>query len=383
MTVTFDEVVSAARGETGLPDPDSDSWREGLEILLRDHVKANVLTERGWGIMRARYVAALATRMRVDEFMRRNPTIAAARVKRPVFILGMVRTGTTMVSYLMAADPANRSLLKWEAYNVTPPAAPGALRTDPRCLAEKAKDAAVIASNPKGVAMHFEAGDGPTECVHLVAQDFRSFMFAIMTSTPTYHDRMLVCDMMPAFAHRKRVLQILQSTNAGRWVLKMPSDSLFIRTLFDTFPDAKVIWTHRDPYAAFASSMSMRGNSRLIFNKDMDLDYMRQRFPLHLALHLQRPLEMSRARPGDIYHLYYDDLLADPLAQMKKVYAWLGDEWTEAAQTGMLTWLKENPQGRFGAHQYSLAQWGFTKDELTPYFSDYLKVHPVATSVEA
>ena len=383
MTATFDEIVSSARGEAGLPDPDSDSWREGLEMLVRDHVKANVLTERGWGIMRSRYVAALATRMRVDDFMRRNPTIAAAPVKRPVFILGMVRTGTTMVSYLMDADPANRSLLKWEAYNVTPPAAPGALRTDPRCLAEKAKDAAVIAANPQGVAMHFEAGDGPTECVHLVAQDFRSLMYAVMTSTPTYHDRMLFCDMRPAFAHRKRVLQILQSTNAGRWVLKMPSDSLFIRTLFETFPDAKVIWTHRDPYAAFASSMSMRGNSRLIFNKDMDLDYMRQRFPLQLALHLQRPLEMSRTRPNDIYHLYYDDLLADPLAQMKKVYSWLGDEWTDAAETGMRAWLEENPQGRFGAHRYSFAQWGFTKEELTPYFSDYLKVHPVATSVEA
>jgi len=380
--MTLEEILDAARRETGLPDPDSDSWREGLVFLLRDHAKADVLTERGWAIMRGRYVSALATRMRVDEFMRRNPALAAAPVKRPVFILGMVRTGTTMVSYLMDADPANRSLLKWEAYNVTPPAAAGALRTDPRCLAEKAKDATLIASNQQGAALHFEAGDGPTECVHLVAQDFRSLMFAIMTSTPTYHDRMLICDMTPAFVHRKRVLQILQSTNPGRWVLKMPSDSLFIRTLFATFPDAKVIWTHRDPYAATASSMSMRGQSRLIFNKDMDLPYMRGRFPLQLALHLARPLEMSRERPRDIYHLYYDDLLADPIGQMKKVYAWLGDAWTAAAEAGMCAWLEDNPQGRFGPHRYSLAQWGFTQQDLEPYFADYLRVHPVATGVE-
>jgi hypothetical protein len=382
MTLTFEEILNAARRETGLPDPDSDSWREGLEILLRDHAKANVLTERGQAIMGARYVSALATRMRVDEFIHRNPTVTDAPVKRPVFILGMVRTGTTMVSYLMDADPANRSLLKWEAYNLAPPAAPGALRTDPRCLAEKAKDATMIASNPQGVAQHFEAGDGPTECVHLVAQDFRSLMFAIMTTTPTYHDRMLLCDMRPAFAHRKRVLQILQSTNPGRWILKMPSDSLFIRTLFASFPDAKVIWTHRDPYAAFASSMSMRGNSRLLFNKDMDLPYMRERFPLQLGLHLARPLEMSRERPDDIYNLYYDELIADPLAQMRNLYAWLGDEWTDAAEAGMRAWLEENPQGRFGPHRYSLAQWGFTKQDLEPYFLDYLRVHPVATSVE-
>jgi hypothetical protein len=380
--MTFDEILNAAREKTGLPNPDSDSWREGLEILLRDHAKVNVLSERGRGRIKARYVEALATRMQVDEYIRHHPAVAKAPVKRPVFILGMPRTGTTMVSYLMDADPANRSLLKWEAYDGVPPAAPGAIRTDARCLAEKAKDEMIIKANPQGAALHFEAGDGPTECVHLVAQDFKSLMLAVISSTPTYHDWILFCDMTPAFAHRKRVLQILQSTNPGRWVLKMPSDSLFIRTLFATFPDAKVIWTHRDPYATFASSMSMRGQSRPIFNKDADASYMRERFPLQLALHLSRPLEMSRARPDDIYHLYYDDLVADPLAQMKSVYAWLRNEWTDATETAMRSWLEENPQGRFGPHRYSLAQWGFTKQDLEPYFSDYLRAHPVATSVE-
>ena len=104
-------------------------------------------------------------------------------------------------------------------------------------------------------------------------------MFAVLSTTPTYHDWILSCDMTSAFVHRKRVLQILQSTNPGRWVLKMPSDALFIRTLFATFPDAKVIWTHRDPYATFGSSTSMRAHSRPLFNKDAQVEYMRERFP--------------------------------------------------------------------------------------------------------
>jgi hypothetical protein len=158
---------------------------------------------------------------------------------------------------------------------------------------------------------------------------------------------------------------------------------LFIRTLFATFPDAKVIWTHRDPFAAVASSMSMRGQSRPVFNKDADVAYMRDRFPLQLALHAVRPLEMSRERPNDIHHLYYDDLIRDPIAQMKRVYAWLGDAWTPDAEAGMHAWLEANPQGRFGKHSYSLGQWGLTRKGLEPYFSDYLRAHPVATSVEA
>jgi hypothetical protein len=67
---------------------------------------------------------------------------------------------------------------------------------------------------------------------------------------------------------------------------------------------------------------------------------------------------------------------------MKQIYAWLGDEWTQPAETGMQAWLAANPQGRFGKHSYSLAQWGFSKDDLTPYFSDYLRAHPVATGRE-
>lgn len=379
----FDNIVQAAREATGLPDPDRDTWQEGLQILMRDHAKADLLTEKGEGILKRRYTNALATRMRVDDYIRKHPQVLDVPIKRPVFILGMVRTGTTMTSYLMDSDPAVRSLLRWEAYNVTPPAAPGTTRNDPRCLAEKAQDDEILRQNPASAAAHFEAADGPTECVHMLAQDFRSMMFTALSTTPVYSDWILNCDMSSAYEHRKRVFQILQSTNPGRWVLKMPSDSVFIPWIFKTFPDAKVIWTHRDPYAAFASSFSMRGKSRLIFNKHMDTDFMRCKWPLQLSLHLRRPLELARERPQDIYNLYYDDMMSDPLTQMKKIYAWLGDVWTDAAEQGMRSWLAANPQGRFGQHSYSLAETGFTKQELAPYFADYLKAHPVATGTEA
>ena len=382
--MNFSQIVDAARVKTGgLPDPEVDSWQEGLEMLLHDHVKQDLLTERGWQIMTGRYIKALVARMQVDDYLRRNPAVAKTPVERPVFILGLVRTGTTLVSHLMGSDPANRALLRWEAYDMVPPAAPGALKTDPRCLAEKAIDEQVIKNNAKGASMHFEPADGPTECVHMLAQDFRSMMFPAMTSVPTFADWVLFCDQSTSYAHRKRVLQILQTTNPGRWVLKMPSDSVFIPWIFRTFPDARVIWTHRDPFAATASSFSMRGNSRSIFQKDIDLPYMQSRFPIQLGLHTRRPLELARKRPDDIFNVYYDDLVGDPLAEMKKVYAWLGWDWAEDARQGMQGWLAENPQGRFGTHSYSLDQWGFTRKDLEPYFADYLKVHPVANSRES
>lgn len=378
MALGFSEIVNAAREKVAVPDPDSDSWKEGLEILLHDHTRQDRLTERGEMIVRNRYVETLAARMQVDEYIRRNPAVLDQPIDRPVFILGMPRTGTTMLSYMLDADPANRSMLRWEAYNAAPPAAPGALKTDPRCLAEVARDENMLKMAPKVAAAHFEPGDGPTECVHLIAQDFRSLMLAVTTTVPAYHDWLMFTDMTTAFEHRKRVLQILQSTNPGRWVLKMPSDSLFIRQLFKTFPDARVIWTHRDPYAVVGSSLGMRGNSRPMFEVDEGAEYMRQYFPLQLALHASRPLEVSAERPEDIYHCYYDDLVADPLAQLKQIYRWLGNDWTETAEAGMQGWLDSNPQNKRGKHSYSLEEWGLTRKDLEPYFSDYLRVHPVA-----
>ena len=381
--MTPNEVLDAACRETGLSEFASPSWREGLEILSADHAKAGLLNDVGKGWVRQISVSALATRLRIDDYIRKHPQVLDTPIKRPVFILGMPRTGTTMTSYLMAADPRARSHLKWEAYNVAPPAAPGALLTDPRCLAEKAKDEAIMARMPGMAAMHYEAADGPTEDVHLMAQDFKSMMLAVTTTAPTYEDWILFCDKTSAYAHRKRALQILQSTNPGRWVLKMPSDAVFIRDLFRAFPDAKVIWTHRDPFVAAASSFNMRGASRTTFGTDPDVEHMRAQWPLQLALHAQRPLEVSHERPDDFYHLYYDEMMADPISQMRKIYAWLGDDYTPDAEAGMRRWLAENPQNRFGSHTYSLQKWGLSRRDLEPYFADYLKEHPVATGQEA
>jgi hypothetical protein len=379
LALTFQDVLDGARAKTGgMAEPDCGSWREGLEILLKDHARENRLTERGWASVRGRYIDCLAARMTVDDYHRRHPELARQEIVRPVFILGLPRTGTTMVSYLMESDPANRSMLRWEAYNLAPPAAPGELRSDPRCLAEVAKDELILKGAAKVAAAHFEPGDSPTECVHLLAQDFRSLMLAVITTTPTYHDWLLFTDMEPAFAHRKRALQILQSTNPGRWVIKMPSDSLFVHQLFKTFPDARVIWTHRDPYAAAASSFGMRGLSRPFSEIDAGAEYMRRHFPLQFAFHLSRPLEVSQERPDDFYHLYYDTLIADPLAEMRQVYQWLGDEWTGEAEAGMRGWLADNPQNKRGKHTYSFADWGITRQDMAPYFSDYLRAHPVA-----
>jgi hypothetical protein len=144
------------------------------------------------------------------------------------------------------------------------------------------------------------------------------------------------------------------------------------------FPDAQVVWTHRDPYECMASVMSLMGNSQPMWNNVTDIDYMAGHFPRHMGAHLSRTLEFSREQPGVVHHVYYDDLVSDPIGAVRRLYGELGDDFTPAAEAGMNAWLAENPQGRFGKHAYSLEQWGLSKDRLRPYFADYLKAHPLA-----
>jgi len=167
----------------------------------------------------------------------------------------------------------------------------------------------------------------------------------------------------------------LQSTNSGTWVLKMPSDAVFIDALVETFPDARLIWTHRDPVTAFASSMNMRGTSTRIFNQDIPRDYMAEKFPAQLAAHVLRPLRFAQQHPDRLYHLYYKEVMRDPIAAMQAIYSWLGEDWLPATETGMQRWLAENPQNKFGRHEYALEDWGLTAPQVTESVADYLAVH--------
>src|ERR1700722_9144915 len=125
--ITFSEIISKAESLTGLAADCDGSWREGLEILIDDCARVDKLTQYGLSYIRELFVSNLVNRLRLDEHIRRHPEALEAPVYRPVFILGMPRTGTTMTSYLMGSDPRRRSLLKWEAANLIPPAARGTL----------------------------------------------------------------------------------------------------------------------------------------------------------------------------------------------------------------------------------------------------------------
>jgi hypothetical protein len=226
--------------------------------------------------------------------------------------------------------------------------------------------------------MHHEPWGGPTECHTILSHDFKSAGIEPAMVSLDYGNWLLECDMTPTYQYHRSVLQMLQSQTSGRWSLKLPSHALNIRTLMATYPDAKIIWTHRDPYQVTGSFMSMMEAAQKLHLTEPDRDYIARYYPVRLREHVMRPMAVQDQSAADpFYHIFYGDLVRDPLTQMRKLYGWLGMPYTSVTEERTKGWLADNPRGKFGAHDYGLERFGLSVDKLRPYFQDYLDRFPI------
>ena len=255
---TSDDIAALAVERTGgLDDFGPDTWRDGLDVLLDVLNGDERVTADGYANITGGYVAGLWNRLRVFDYAKQHPEVRE-RIESPLVIVGMPRTGTTVISYLLDQDPARRSLLHWECVRPDPAghhrdaahrsALPGAAgASSARCLA--------FVKQAKMPLPHWEDADGPTEDMFVHDQDFKALSWDSFLPTAAYArvaHRRGRHDVAPT-STRSVVLQILQSKAPGTWSLKMPSHSVHIETLLKVFPDVRMVWAHRDPYKATGS----------------------------------------------------------------------------------------------------------------------------------
>lgn len=384
---TTDEILKRAQDQTGLKGLDSDSWREGLGVILK-LIDDPRMSENGVAAVEKRCVDALANRLRVHAYVEAHPEVRKEKIESPLFILGMPRTGTTVVSYMLAQDPARRPLLKWEALNSAPPATPDTLRTDPRCVAMLEQEKQILkAVKEHGISLaHWEDADGPTECMFLHEQDFKGLLWDSFTPGTGYADFMFNCDATSAYEYQKLVLQVLQSGVPGRWSLKMPSHSVHIDALLKVFPDARLVWAHRDPYKATGSlcNLLMLPASMTFKPEAIDKAALGQNCKRQMREHVMRPLAV-RERIGDdrFFDFHYAAFLRDPIGELRKLYAWDGLPFTADVEARMRAWLAENPQHKLGKAKYTLEEYGLTTAELKPVFREYLEAFDIELEGEA
>jgi hypothetical protein len=377
----LDKLVTRACERAGLEDFGGDSWRDGLGLLVDTVESAPGVNAGGRDYVYGQFVDALWNRLRVVDYLEHHPELAEERMERPLVILGLPRTGTSLASYLLDQDPQRRSLLTWEAEDSVPPSTPDTLRTDPRCLKKKA-ELDVLAEGLKAAnvpMVHWDEADGPTECVFVQGQDFKSYLWEAFMPTSSYADWLLQADMTSAYAYERSVLQMLQSRAPGTWSLKMPSHAVHIEALLATFPDARIVWAHRDPFKACASFLRLNYLSRAVLGADVDVDVIVPNVLRQLRAHIDRPLRARRRIGVDrFFDLHYAALMRDPIKVMRSLYDWAGDELTPSTERAMLGWLQRNPQDRFGVQPYSLDESGVTRADLEPLFDEYLSMFDVA-----
>ncbi|OBH34451.1 sulfotransferase [Mycobacterium intracellulare] len=375
---TTDDVFKLAAQRTGLTEIDSDSWRDGLAIMLDELNSSPAFTPYGRERVLTDATDALGRRMQVHAYIQEHPEVLDAPVERPLIVLGMPRTGTTVISYLLDQDPARRSLLHWQCVHPIPPAPTNALRTDPRCLAllEEQRKILDMVTQAKVALPHWEDADGPTEDMFIHNQDFKGLSWDSFLSTSRYAEWLFhEADMTSTYEYQRRYLQVLQSTAPGNWSLKMPSHSVHIEALLTVFPDARLIWAHRDPYKATGSLCNLwKLPKGMVLHPDaIDLNAMGRNAMAQMRYHVERPLR-ARDRIGDerFFHMYYHEMMRDPMDVMRRLYEWADEPLTAETEARMRNWLTEHPQDRFALNAYTLDQYGLTVEALEPIFAEYL-----------
>jgi hypothetical protein len=372
-----DELIEEARRATRLERFDSESFREGLDILLAD-INRDCRAEALLKPPHDAIVQALAIRLKTTAYLESRPQLLQRPIRRPVFVFGIPRTGTTLLSNLLAADPARRSPLTWEIDDPVPPPTAATLYSDPRALARLEEERRFLAARPEMGKYYRNSAIYPNECVFIMAQDFKTLRWESMGKLPTYRDWIFQTDVTSAYLYHKRFLQLLQADAPGVWNLKMPSHALFIPTLLKVYPDARLIWTHRDPYTATGSFCSLLSVAHRGYIGRVDVEWLAENYPWQAAQHANRIMDARAALGEDrVIDVHYADLIRDPIATMCKLYSVLGDELTAPAETGMRRWLADNPRDKFGRHEYKLAQFGLSPQRLAPLFERYLARYEV------
>jgi Sulfotransferase family len=360
--VLLDErsLLETAMANTGLSDFGDDSWREPFRILLDDLERHADLHLVGRLMTRSDLLVHLEGRLRVIDWYKRHPEVEEQKVEAPVFVVGLPRSGTTIMEEILGADPNARSVHMWEAKFPCPPPHPSDPKPDPRIARADALVGLQDAITPEWASMHKVGGDLPVECIEFTYSSFVSYAFSASFAVPNYTRYVAANDHRSAFEWHEKILKLLQSTGRPKhWLLKGPTHLPVLPALFERYPDARLVLMLRDPVKATASVVDVSGTLYFMRSDNTGLNKPHGQFiDGHPAVHaLQRVIDWSQAGtiPRDrIQAVPYLDFFADPERGLEKLYAGLGLPLDDASRQAMLGYIANKPKDKFGHHDYAL-----------------------------
>ena len=371
-----EELVESARQQTGLSDFGDELFREPLHVLLDALERQAQLNDMGRFRARANIASALATRLRIEDFVAGHPDVLERPVECPVFIASLPRTGTTALHHLLNADPCNHTLRLWEGHDPVPPPEDATYDCDPRIARQRKGVQMTEQFMPGFLRTHLLEAEAPDECHLLFNRTLLSAEFYSLFNVPDYAHWVYQQDLEPYYRYHRRQLQLLQYRKAGQWVLKSPFHQIGLDAILRVYPDAIIVLTHRAPLTIVASGCSFsellrRSGSDVVSRQGVGRQWLEM-----LQVYSER-FEADRARleplhPGQFIDIDYRDFMADPWPAVEAIYRQRGGALSEQGRAAMQAWLDANPQGRHGSHDYRLQDYGITRAEVEAIFGDYV-----------
>jgi hypothetical protein len=364
------DLIATAKRRCGLDDFGGGEFFEGISRLLDSCQREGQLNLIGRIVLRADLIRILCSRLFIQRDRKAYPGIVRQEIREPLFIVGLPRSGTTLLHTLLALDPDHRVPLTWEVMTPSPP----------NCDSEKRRIQRAISScncfnwlAPTFRQVHPVGAELPQECVSLMAPTFMSDQFDAMYYVPSYRAWFFRQDLRPAYEYHRRFLQHLQvRQNARRWVLKAPTHMFALPSLLSVYPDALFVQTHRAPLDAMASVSSLITILRRVFSDAVDpltvcreaIDYWSNTLDRFLR-------ERDRLVQRRICDVDYAEIHHDPLTVVRRIYTHFGWSLSAKVEQRMRRALASKLRERNGLHQYDLSQFGVREAESAARFAAY------------
>jgi len=363
-----EELVATAVTSSGLDDFGAPTWRPNYDVLLPALNDESDLHLLGRLVARTEILRSLRNRLELTAAWAADPAILERPVEAPVVVIGMARSGTSILHELLWCDPAHRAPLTWEL--LQPARGPGAAEVVGDATHQFWHDL-----QPEYEAMHHNAGDLPNECIFATMNEFLSDHWGGVHEVPSYSMHLALADHTDAYRYHRRILQTLTTREEGeRWLLKAPSHLATLDALFAVYPDARVVHIHRDPLRTVPSTLSLMATLKWMRCRHTDPVAVAPLLAAGFAGMLDGVVagRADGRLPDDQFaDLRYADLLADPLGAIAGVYDRFGWDLSDEARAAMTAHLAARPQDKHGTHRYALEDFGLDPAEQRPRFAAY------------
>lgn len=366
----FHETASKSRG---LENFGADDYSEALRVLCHSLDHDASLTPIGEMAIRAMITGSLEARLLVEEGHRRHPEATNTPIDRPLIIIGLPRTGTTALHHLIAQDPHVQALEHWLHRTPKPRPPRDAWKDDPDFQAAAARVDMMFARSPQMRAIHEIEAHLPDECWNTFSQNFVHSSYEANADVREYAAWWANCDMRPVYERHRRTAQLIGSSSTEKqWIFKDATHLFAADALFEVYPDALVVQTHRDPVPMIASVCSLCWSARQALNAETNIHQFGQST---LALWERSIYTMMDVRadrdPAQFFDIAFHRFVRDPVRSIREIYAHFDLPYTESADQAIQTFRADNPKGQHGKHAYRLEEYGLTEGEVRERFERY------------